>query len=179
MYIPEEIVKVPGRRIGIGEMAVGGPTDRFRVTLGSCVGVCIFHNPTSRFAVAHVLLPSTDDGACPRNPARFATTAVPALIEALGEIERRRDVVAYVAGGGNMYTGEGVKAAVGGSNAKRTLEALAKHRVRVAHSDFGGTAPRQMIIDGPSREVLSLVMTEEPHSTTWEFPARFGLEEAA
>ena len=50
-------MSIAGRRIGIAEMASGDEKDTFRVTLGSCVGICIFHCPSARFAVAHVLLP--------------------------------------------------------------------------------------------------------------------------
>lgn len=172
-------MSIAGRRIGIAEMASGDEKDTFRVTLGSCVGICIFHCPSARFAVAHVLLPRFEGKGVPRKPARFASTAVAALLEEFGEIERRRDVIAFVAGGGSMYSEGSTDSGVGSNNSREALAALAAAGVRVAKSDFGGTLPRQMIIDGPAREVRSLVMSPDPHVTVWEFPARFGLDAAA
>ncbi|MEO1697218.1 MAG: chemotaxis protein CheD [Planctomycetota bacterium] len=181
MHLPEEVAAARAVRVGIGEFAVGGPGDAFRVTLGSCVGLCLVWGKGSRFAVAHVLLPSRRHGvhAEASLASRFADSAAQFLFEQLGEPERPRDVVAYVAGGSAQFDREHDAAPVGDLNVENTRAALAAARIRVVQEDLGGAAPRQLVVDGTERRILSIRYADEPECTTWEMPTLFGKPKAA
>lgn len=175
MHLPQEAVAASARRVGIGESAVGGPGDRFRVTLGSCVGVCLVWPRRSRFAVAHVLLPSSRDGVeGDAPPSRFADSVVPHLLHMLGDPGRRRELVAYVAGGSTQFAVASSGASVGELNREALARSLAAHRIRVVASDLGGEVPRQLVVDGVDRQVISIRYAHDPECAVWDLPQSFG-----
>lgn len=174
MHLPEERIAAQAKRIGIGEHGVGGQGDILRVTLGSCIGLCLVWGKQSRFAVAHILLPSRSDSMREYPDSRFADTAIPFLLAKLGPVERNREVTAYVAGGGTMYASANETDAVGSNNTKNTMDALRQHRIRVVDTDLGGSTPRQLVVDGPGQQVISLNLDLQPTAAKWPMPPNFG-----
>ena len=162
--------------VGIGEGRTGGPSDSYRATLGSCVGVCIVWAKAGIFGLAHVLLPAhdkpdeviqTDSGS------RYANTVVRWLIDQLEVPQRkRRELVAYVAGGASMFQGGDQQTHVGEENQRQLLQALGDAKVRVKGHDFGGEGGRQLLAHGPTRKVFA-VSLESDHFVEWEMPANF------
>lgn len=71
--------------------------------LGSCVAV-ILHNPVvGAGALAHVLLPDESLSRDTSNPAKFATTAIPLLLDRMATYGPLRDVTARLVGGARMF----------------------------------------------------------------------------
>ena len=108
------------RRVGIGEFALTDGAVSLRATLGSCVGLCIAHPGTGRFALAHVLLPtSSKRSGGDDSPARCADTVVPLLLDELKiNRARRTDILAFIAGGAALYEGDAQRNAVGDENGR-------------------------------------------------------------
>lgn len=152
---------------------MGGPGDSFRITLGSCVGLCLIWSRQARFGVAHVLLPSWRDGSLHLQRSRFADSAVPFLMEQLGAQGRHREVSAFIAGGGRMYDSQGEKEPVGQSNRETLKATLQEHRIRIEFEDLGGESPRQLVVDGPSRQIYSVHLDDAASSKNWAMPRRF------
>lgn len=175
------------KRVGIGEYAIGGPQDAYRATLGSCIGVAMLWPNARRFALAHILLPHRDKVGQSAPPTRgveghetrYADTAVPFLLEKLGAVGRRREVIAYVAGGGIMYDAAGNGDPVGRLNERVTLASLAEHRIRVVAQDVGGDEPRQLVVSGPQRSVCSMHLSTAGTGVEWPFPPHFGTGETS
>ena len=74
------------------------------VGLGSCIGLALLDEKRGIAGLAHILLPDSRDGAG-SVPGKFADTAVPALLaklEKLGAV--RRNVVAVLVGGAQMFS---------------------------------------------------------------------------
>jgi chemotaxis protein CheD len=118
------------------------------VGLGSCVAIAL-HDPMARVgALAHVLLPEADEGRETLNRAKFASTAVPLLLEEMRAMGAPGPYVAKLAGGASLF---GPLLAVGGSVGVRNIEAaraaLAAARVRVAGEDVGGSFGRTVSLD--------------------------------
>lgn len=94
----QRLVKVAHVEVaGAGEVLV-------TVGLGSCVAI-VLHDPVARIGgLAHVLLPLPREGQVPANPAKYAATAVPHLLEEMlafgAERERLR---ARLVGGASMF----------------------------------------------------------------------------
>ena len=164
------------RRIGIGEALRGGPEGQMRVTLGSCVGLCLASTREPKFALAHVLLPSTDSSAGPSNfpPSRFASTVVPYLLEML-EVEgrQRRTLRAFIAGGASMFSGDSQRNRVGADNAARLKEELDANRISISASDLGGVNGRQLVVDAQRGRVFTVRFDVEDDSCEWELPHVF------
>ncbi len=147
-----------------------------RATLGSCVGICLVHAKTGRFALAHILLPCADvgDRQVPDQPARYVDTILPHMLEQLGCVgSSRRGFVAYVAGGASIFSGPTQSSKVGASNCAALARALREHRVRVAGEDLGGTSGRQLIADGVEARAFTIHLDQDEEGPSWEFPATF------
>lgn len=173
MPLPEELAVSRAIRVGIGDYAMGGPEASYRVTLGSCVGVALVWSRQSRFGVAHVLLPSARKGSLHSQASRYADSVVPFLLSELGVEGRNREITAFVAGGGRMYEQGSDNEQVGSLNVAALNCALKEHRIRIEASDFGGITPRQLVVDGPSRQVYSMHLDDPSGSLSWNLPRRF------
>jgi chemotaxis protein CheD len=120
------------------------------VGLGSCVAIALY-DPVARIgAMAHVLLPTESLSRDRTRPTKFATRAVPFLLD---EMRRHGSmgtpgVVARLAGGASMFgalLGGGVN--MGERNIVAVREALIAARVPVVGEDVGGDFGRSVYFD--------------------------------
>lgn len=171
-WIQRRRVAGNAQRVGIGEFATTDGAVSLRATLGSCVGVCLAHPKTGRFALAHVLLPtSAGSGSEGRSAARCADTVVPLLLDELGIREdRRHEVTAFIAGGAALYAGNAQRNEVGKDNGRMLVEQLRAHKIRIAGRDLGGKASRQIVVDGAAGQVYTLVLDERDQGVAWPPP---------
>lgn len=130
------------RPVRMGELAVARADEVLAaVGLGSCIGVALVDPEAHVAGLAHVLLPEPSSGR-EGTAGRYASTAIPALLEQmLGAGARRDRVVAKIAGGASMFpalsaTGVG---AVGLRNADAVRRALAQMNIPLMAEDVGGT----------------------------------------
>lgn len=112
--------------------------------LGSCVAVCVYDEAVKVGGVAHVVLPSSN-GAPVANPATFADTAVPCLLDKvikLGGLRYR--MIVKIAGGAKLTVAPGMKNVfnIGEQNAAQIIYSLEKEHVTLAAADIGGTLGR-------------------------------------
>lgn len=119
------------------------------IGLGSCVAIAL-HDAAHRVAgLAHVLLPDPSVARDPSNPARFATTAVPLLVEEMRALGGRGALTGKLAGGaalfGNLLGAGGAQ--MGARNVAAAREALAKAGIRLVAEDTGGGAGRSVSLD--------------------------------
>lgn len=135
-------MRAGARSVRMGELAVArGEQVLAAVGLGSCIGVALIDREAHVAGLAHVLLPEPASGR-EGTEARYASTAVPALLEHVlqaGAVRER--LVAKLAGGASMF--EGLSAtgvgAVGERNAAAVRRALERLRIPVVGEDVGGT----------------------------------------
>jgi chemotaxis protein CheD len=136
-------------RVRIAHHAVaGGHTRLMTIGLGSCVAILIHDAAAAVGGLAHVLLPEAAPGRRVENPARYASTAVPLLLEAMGALGATGPFVATLAGGATLF---GPLLAFGGSVGARNIaaarKALAAAHIRVAAEDVGGVSGRTVSFD--------------------------------
>jgi chemotaxis protein CheD len=136
--------------VGIGHLAVSDDPGDVLVAygLGSCVGMSAY-DPTARVAgLIHVLLPdSTESRSRPEGePARYADTAVDALIEQMMAKGARPPRLRIVLAGGAAVLGRqnAEKFKIGERNAEAIRSRLRSHGLRAAAEDLGGTQGRTM-----------------------------------
>lgn len=149
----------------MGELAVAREDEVLAaVGLGSCVGVALVDPESRLVGLAHVMLPEPSSGR-EGGPGRFATTAVPALLE---EMEcagaSRARVVAKIAGGASMFRGLsplGV-GAVGERNAAAVRRALEQLGIPLVGEDVGGNWGRTVHLQAEDGAyIVSNVMRED------------------
>ena len=125
------------------------------IGLGSCVAIAI-HDRTSKVGgLAHVLLPDASLGRGVENRARYASSAVPLLLEEMRGIGASGPFAASLVGGAALF---GPLLAFGGSVGARNIEAarsaLAAARVPVVAEDVGGNGGRTMSFDVSTGKVV-------------------------
>ena len=137
-------------RVKVAALATLAGTGRLvTVGLGSCVAITLWDKARRAGALAHVLLPEPHANAVVENPAKFASTAVPALTEAMRECGARGPYVATLTGGAGLF-GQLLKMRgenVGGRNVLAATEALERARIPIVGTDTGGDYGRTVSLD--------------------------------
>jgi len=129
--------------VGTGEFAVAEhPKVLITPALGSCIGVTIYDAFRHRGGLAHVMLPSPADTAVKGPIDRFASHAVPSMVEIMAEGGARHRLVAKIIGGSAMFKGDSHFASIGERNAEEVRHQLALLRIPVLAEDTGGSHAR-------------------------------------
>lgn len=118
------------------------------IGLGSCVAIMIHDKPRKAAGLAHVLLPEVPPGKHVENRAKFATTAVPLLLEDLKKHGAPGPYTAKLAGGAGLF---GQLLSMGGRMGERNViaarGALAAAGIPVIAEDVGGESGRTVMLD--------------------------------
>jgi len=142
-------------KVGMADLNVATGGAVLRTTgLGSCVGLTL-HDPLRQAAgMVHIMLPSSDialEGAI--NPAKYADTAVPELLERVLRLGAdRRRLVAKLAGGAQMFTFAGASDSlrIGPRNAESVKRELQRLNIPLIAEDTGGHHGRTIELDSAS-----------------------------
>ncbi|MFX0181573.1 MAG: chemotaxis protein CheD [Candidatus Hodarchaeota archaeon] len=136
--------------VGIGEIKVGIADDKLKISsLGSCIGLVIYpkdKNPNRCAVMGHIMLPRSQktDRVVSKGrwgPTRFADIAVPTMIEQLEKIagkNRRKDFVAKMIGGAEMFGYTKLTMKIGEENARVTKALLQKGKIPLIMEFTGG-----------------------------------------
>ncbi len=134
-------------RVRVADFAVGAGAVRLEsLGLGSCVAIMLWDAGTRTGALAHVLLPEPAAGRAVVLPARYAVTAVPALVSALHERHAAGPYTATLVGGAGLF-GELLKVRgvrMGERNVIAARAALRAARIPVAAEDVLGSHARSV-----------------------------------
>jgi chemotaxis protein CheD len=130
------------QNVGIGEFHTGS-LPMTCIGLGSCVAVMIYDKRRGIGTIAHVMLPDSN-GRCDR-PGKYATTAIPVLINELIQAGcTKRSLEAKIAGGASMFKSFRGKLNIGDRNIETLRELLAHHSIPIIGEDVGGTCGRSI-----------------------------------
>jgi len=97
--------------VGLGEIHVSADPDAVLICygLGSCIAVSAFDPVAKVGAMAHIVLPLSNNGSNALLPAKFADRGIPLTVEKMEKAGARRSrIVTKIAGGAKML--QGVKA---------------------------------------------------------------------
>lgn len=106
--------------------------------LGSCVAVALYDPETRVGGLAHILLPSQSLARDRDKPAKFPETAVPFLVDRMGDLGAvRRRLRARLVGGASMFAGlsSGSVASVGERNVQAAHDVLDRAGIPVVAED--------------------------------------------
>jgi chemotaxis protein CheD len=144
----EIIVKVADLRFGTGKDIL------VTIGLGSCVAIVLYDATARVGGLAHVLLPTPALSRQDSNPAKFPQTAVPLLLEQMGQHGASiRRISARLIGGASMFSGLGAPGTIqmGERNVVAARQTLHQHGVAIVGEatggDFGRTV-RLWVADG-------------------------------
>jgi chemotaxis protein CheD len=131
--------------------------------LGSCIGLALVDQGAGVAGLAHIVLPEAPEDGRATAPAKFADTAVPALVAAVTRAGARR-LQAVLCGGAHMFgnTGASPVMQIGARNAVATMEALQLARIPVRGKDTGGSSGRSIEVHVANGDVLVRAVGTEP-----------------
>ncbi|MDD4602104.1 Chemoreceptor glutamine deamidase CheD [bioreactor metagenome] len=133
-------------KVGMADYKVGkNPASLISYGLGSCVGIALYDPMTKIGGLAHIMLPDSTQARSAENPAKFADTALPRMLDdmlKLGAFKSR--MVAKIAGGSQMFAFANATdiMRVGERNAEAVRNVLKKIDIRLIADDTGGNYGR-------------------------------------
>jgi chemotaxis protein CheD len=117
--------------------------------LGSCVGICAFDQTTKIGALAHIVLPYSQNPLISSSPAKYANTAIPYMIQEMKKMgARKEDLIINIAGGAKILSciPAGSMLDIGEKNVVAVLEALSKQSLKVNNQDVRGNIGRTLFL---------------------------------
>jgi chemotaxis protein CheD len=146
-------VTPPEVHVNVGDAAVlHGRGVLSSIGLGSCVALVLYDRGTQVGGLAHILLPHEALSRTPGRASKYATTAVPHLLDAmraLGMVGSVGTLEARLVGGASMFAnllkGGGIN--MGERNVIATRRALAAAGITLAGEDVGGDYGRSVFFD--------------------------------
>ncbi|MCC7492490.1 MAG: chemotaxis protein CheD [Fimbriimonadaceae bacterium] len=150
-------------QVGLAECrASDSPHDQLMaIGLGSCVAVAVYDPSTGVGGLAHVMLPAgqaSDD-----KPAKFATSAIPALLAQVGELGADpAELLCGIFGGATLLsTGQSTLLQIGDRNVTAVVAALEKAGLSPLIREVGGTKGRTIGLAVGSGEVTIKILGQE------------------
>lgn len=138
-------------RVGMADYKVGrDPATLISYGLGSCIGISLYDPQTKIGGLLHIMLPDSKQSKANENPAKFADTGIPLMLDAVLKLGASRSrLVAKMAGGAQMFAFANATdiMKVGMRNAIASKEILKGLNIPVLAEDTGGTYGRTVAID--------------------------------
>lgn len=138
-------------RVGMADYKVGkAPDVIISYGLGSCIGISLYDPKSKVGGLLHIMLPDSTQSRASENPAKFADTGIPLMLDEvikLGAVRSR--IVAKIAGGAQMFAFANATdiMRVGARNADAAKRILKELRIPLCAEDVGGNYGRTVQID--------------------------------
>ncbi|WP_094607586.1 Chemoreceptor glutamine deamidase CheD [Sporomusa silvacetica DSM 10669] len=133
-------------KVGMADYKVGrNPASLISYGLGSCVGIALFDLVAKVGGLAHIMLPDSTQARSAENIAKFADTALPAMLNDIIKLGANKSrITAKIAGGAQMFTFTNATdiMRVGERNAEAVRLVLKKLEIRLLAEDTGGNYGR-------------------------------------
>ena len=133
-------------KVGMAEYKLGRKPDILTTLgLGSCVGICIYDKITGIIGMAHIMLPTISQARDTNNIAKFADSAIPAMIQEMIALGARKvNMTAKIAGGAQMFSfsNESDLMRIGLRNTAMTKDMLKEYGIPILVEETGGNSGR-------------------------------------
>ncbi|TCL40131.1 chemotaxis protein CheD [Anaerospora hongkongensis] len=133
-------------KVGMADYKVGRyPASLISYGLGSCVGIALYDSVTKIGGLAHIMLPDSKQARSTENPAKFADTALPKMLDDLLKLGAGKTrLTAKIAGGAQMFSFTNTTdiMRVGERNAEAVRAILKQLDIRLLADDTGGNYGR-------------------------------------
>ncbi len=133
-------------KVGMADYKVGkNPNNLISYGLGSCVGIAVYDAVSKVGGLAHIMLPDSTQARSTENPAKFADTCLPLMLDEIlkmGALKSR--LIVKIAGGAQMFTFANATDVmrVGERNVEAVKAVLKKLDLKILAEDTGGNYGR-------------------------------------
>jgi len=132
-------------RVDMAELKAENRPVELVTSVGSCVAICLHDSTKKCGGLAHIMLPDSTISPNESLPAKFADTAVPALVRAINNLGGNPACLsAKVAGGANMFPNFANSLQIGKRNVEAAETALKKNSIKLIAEDVGGSSGRRI-----------------------------------
>lgn len=133
-------------KVGMADYKVGkNPDSLITYGLGSCIGIALYDAVAKVGGLSHIMLPDSQQARSSDNPAKFADTALPLMVEDMIRLGAMRSrLKAKIAGGAQMFTFANATEImrVGERNGEAVRATLKKMDIILVAADTGGNYGR-------------------------------------
>ncbi|MDU4959883.1 MAG: chemotaxis protein CheD [Sporomusaceae bacterium] len=133
-------------KVGMADYKTGrAPASLITYGLGSCIGIAVYDTMTKIGGLAHIMLPDSKQARSAENPAKFADTAIPLMIDELVKLGASKiRMRAKIAGGAQMFTFSNMTdiMRIGERNAESVRSVLRSLDIAVIADETGGNFGR-------------------------------------
>ncbi|HWQ62173.1 MAG TPA: chemotaxis protein CheD [Negativicutes bacterium] len=133
-------------KVGMADYKVGrNPASLISYGLGSCVGIAIYDPVAKVGGLAHIMLPDSTQARSSDNPAKFADTCLPLMVnDMVKQGASRNRLTAKIAGGAQMFAFANATdiMRVGERNSEMVRAVLKRLELRLVAEDCGGNYGR-------------------------------------
>lgn len=133
-------------KVGMADYKIAShPNNLISYGLGSCVGIALYDSITKIGGLAHIMLPDSTQARNVENPAKFADTAIPLLLnDMLKAGAQKHRIIAKIAGGAQMFSFANITEImrIGERNTEAVKNILRQASIQLAASDTGGNYGR-------------------------------------
>ena len=129
-------------KVGMADYKSGrNPASIISYGLGSCVGIALYDSASKIGGLAHIMLPDSSQARPADNNAKFANTALPAMLDDMIKMGANKSrITAKIAGGAQMFTFANSATEVmrvGERNVEAVKEVLKKLQIKLIAEDTG------------------------------------------
>ena len=137
--------------VGVGDLATArGPQVELTThALGSCIAICLWDPATRVGGLLHFLLAEskTNPERARVQPATFADTGAPLLVQQVRQLGAGRQLTARLVGGAEVLAGSSDTFAVGKRNVLAARQAMWRAGIPVVKECVGGSVPRTLYLN--------------------------------
>ena len=145
-------------KVGMADFKVSrSPATIISYGLGSCIGVSLYDPQTKIGGLLHIMLPDSKQSRATDNPAKFADTGIPLMLDEVLKMGASRSrLVAKMAGGAQMFafSGENAMLRIGERNVEATKKKLDEFGIRIIAEDTGNSYGRTIEFYPETGELL-------------------------
>jgi chemotaxis protein CheD len=132
-------------RVDMAELKAENRPVELVTTVGSCVAICLHDSKKKCGGLAHIMLPDSVISPNDSLPAKFADTAVPALVRSIRNLGGNpARLSGKIAGGANMFPNFAHALNIGKKNIDAVKTALEKNNIKLVAEDVGGSNGRRI-----------------------------------
>ncbi len=142
--------KIPSA--GMSEIIFTSDSDQACCIVGSCIALTLYHARAKQGALAHIVLPKSQDRSGP--PGKFANRAIPHMLEILASSGANQSgLIAKISGGASMFGTNGpIK--IGTQNAEAVQQLLEELKIPIVGKDLEGPKGRRITFDNATGSML-------------------------
>lgn len=150
--------------LSVGELVLAKEPVVVSTTLGSCVSVCLFTDDRTAGGMVHFALPEPTEGSGSIDGLRYASVAIPRLVEELKKLTGKNSSAfsAKIVGGAKNNSTHCNPLQAGAQNIIAAKKLLHRYGIKIVGESVGGDVNRKVLFHIPSGRLQVAKLSSSP-----------------